>query len=190
MENWIKEYIDAQKIILEKFPVKEVVAVIDTLKQANLEGRQIFVFGNGGSAANASHFITDLGKGVTGDGIKKFKCRAMNESIAWMTAIGNDFSYEDLFCKQLENFAEKGDVILLMSVSGTSPNLLKAVDWAKEKGLYVIALVGQNETPLKTTADQCIAVPSMHYGRVEDTHMLICHVLAYAFMENPELVRQ
>ncbi|MGD2035796.1 MAG: SIS domain-containing protein [Bacteroidales bacterium] len=190
LKKWIQEYINAQMTILESFPAEKVMELIEVLKMANLEGRQVFVFGNGGSAANASHFITDLGKSVAGTGIKKFKCRSMNESDAWMTAIGNDFSYEHLFCKQLENCTNSGDIILVMSVSGTSPNILKAVEWSKSNGLYVIALVGQKETPLTSLADQIISIPDHHYGRVEDTHMLICHVLAYAFIENPDLIQQ
>ena len=189
IETWIQKYIASQIVNLENFPEKEVTKLIETLRTANIEGRQIFVLGNGGSAANASHFITDLGKGVTGEGIRKFKCRAMNESIAWMTAIGNDFSYEELFCKQLENFAVAGDLVLIMSVSGTSPNIIKAAKWSKENGLYVVALVGNKDTPLYSIADQVIPVHDNHYGRVEDLHVLICHVVAYAFMEHPDLVR-
>ena len=113
----------------------------------------------------------------------------MNESNAWMTAIGNDFSYEELFSKQLENFATPGDIILIMSVSGTSPNIIKAVEWSKANGLYVVALIGSKETPLYSMADQVIPILDNHYGRVEDIHMLICHVVAYAFIENPDLVR-
>lgn len=189
IETWIQKYITSQKINLENFPETEVTKLIETFRKANIEGRQIFVFGNGGSAANASHFITDLGKSVAGERIRKFKCRAMNESDAWMTAIGNDFSYAELFCKQLENFAVPGDLVLLMSVSGTSPNIIKAVEWSKANGLYVVALVGQKETPLYSMADQVIPIHDNHYGRVEDLHMLICHVVAYAFIENPDLVR-
>lgn len=189
IETWIQKYIASQKINLENFPKTEVSKLIETFRKANIEGRQIFVFGNGGSAANASHFITDLGKSVAGERIRKFKCRAMNESDAWMTAIGNDFSYEELFCKQLENFAVPGDLILIMSVSGTSPNIIKAVEWSKANGLHVVALVGQKETPLYSMADQIIPIHDNHYGRVEDLHMLICHVVAYAFIENPDLVR-
>jgi D-sedoheptulose 7-phosphate isomerase len=189
IETWIQKYIASQIVNLENFPETEVAKLIETLRKANIEGRQIFVLGNGGSAANASHFVTDLGKGVAGEQIRKFKCRAMNESIAWMTAIGNDFSYEELFCKQLENFAVSGDLVLMMSVSGTSPNIIKAAKWSKENGLYVVALLGNKETPLYSIADQVIPVCDNHYGRVEDLHMLICHVVAYAFMEHPDLVR-
>jgi len=190
IEEWIKGYISTQKMNLENFPTTEVAKLIDTFGEANIAGKQIFVFGNGGSAANASHFITDLCKSVTGEGIKKFKCHAMNESDAWMTAIGNDYSYEELFCKQLENFASPDDIVLVMSVSGNSPNIIKAVEWSKAYGLKVVALVGSKDTPLYSMADQVIPIYDSHYGRVEDIHMLICHVLAYAFIENPDLIRQ
>lgn len=184
MKDWIKSYVKGQESILVDFPTKEVEEIIDTLKRANLEEKQIFVFGNGGSAASASHFITDLGKSVYGQNIKKFKCRALNESDAWMTAIGNDFSYEELFTKQLENFANTGDIIFVMSVSGNSPNILNAAQWSKKNNMKIIALTGNRETPLSTIADHFISIPDGHYGRVEDAHMFICHVLAYAFIEN------
>lgn len=190
MKEWICSYVDSQKVLLDKFPVLKIEEIIETFKMANIENRQIFVFGNGGSASSASHFITDLGKSVEGQGIRKFNCRAMNESNSWMTAIGNDFSYEDLFCKQLENFAKPGDLVFVMSVSGNSPNILKATKWSKNNGLFVIALVGQKDTPLYEIADLVVSIPEGHYGRVEDAHMFICHVIAYAFIENPDLVRQ
>jgi D-sedoheptulose 7-phosphate isomerase len=107
--------------------------------------------------------------------------------MAWLTALGNDYSYERVFLGQLKNFAEPGDIVLVMSVSGNSPNLVKAVEWSRQNGLHTIALVGAKRGRLAELADQVVVVDSTHYGRVEDAHMFICHIVCYAFMEVPEL---
>ena len=106
-----------------------------------------------------------------------------------MTALGNDYSYEDIYLRQLENYARPGDLVLTMSVSGNSPNLVKAVQWAKTHGLHTVALVGGKRGKLAEIADQTLVVNDTHYGRAEDGQMGICHMLCYAFMENPELAK-
>ena len=100
-----------------------------------------------------------------------------------MTAIGNDYAYEDIYRRQLENYGQAGDVVLTMSVSGNSPNLVQALQWAREKGLSTVALVGGKRGALAEIADHVLVIDSEHYGRVEDAHMGICHILCYAFME-------
>jgi D-sedoheptulose 7-phosphate isomerase len=94
-----------------------------------------------------------------------------------------------VFVRQLSNYARRGDVVLVMSVSGNSPNVVKAIAWAKANGLTTVALVGKKRGRLVDLADHAIAINSEHYGRVEDAHMGICHMLCYAFMERPELVK-
>lgn len=187
MKEWISKYIEAQKATLSNIPSGEVEKLVQVLKTALQGDRQIFVFGNGGSAANASHFVTDLGKGSSDKIGRRFRCLTLNDNVSWMTAIGNDYSYEDVFVRQLENYARPGDVAFTMSVSGNSPNVVKAIDWAAKKGLETIALVGGKRGKVASIAKHVIAVDSEHYGRVEDTQMLICHLLCYAFMEKPEL---
>jgi D-sedoheptulose 7-phosphate isomerase len=102
-----------------------------------------------------------------------------------MTALANDYAYEDVFVGQLMSLARPGDIVLTMSVSGNSPNLVKAVEWAKEHGLRTIALVGAKRGRLAELADQVIVIDSLHYGCVEDAHMGICHLVSFAFMELP-----
>ena len=153
------------------------------MKEALDNVRQIFVFGNGGSAANASHFVTDLGKGSSDQTYKRFRCLSINDNTPWITALGNDYSFDEIFTRQLMNFARPGDLVFLMSVSGNSPNLLKAASWARENGVRVIALVGAKKGKLAEIADISLVVNDGHYGRVEDAHMGICHMIAYAFME-------
>jgi D-sedoheptulose 7-phosphate isomerase len=189
MQSWIRDYVAAQKAALDSIPVEAVAKLIETFRQALREDRQIFVFGNGGSAANASHFATDLGKGSSDKLGKRFRVLSLNDNVSWMTALGNDYSYDQVFARQLMNYGRAGDVVLVMSVSGSSPNLVKAVEWAKLNGLHTVALVGGKRGRLAELADQAIVINDTHYGRVEDAHMGICHMLCYAFMENPALGR-
>ena len=105
-----------------------------------------------------------------------------------MTALGNDYSYEDVFVRQLMNFAREGDVLIGISVSGNSPNCVRAFDWARATGVKTVGLVGNKRGRMADLSDQLVVVPDGHYGRVEDAQMTILHLLAYAFIENPEWV--
>jgi D-sedoheptulose 7-phosphate isomerase len=187
MNSWINDYLNAQKAALDSIPVKAVGELIETLRTALAEDRQFFVFGNGGSAANASHFITDLGKGASDKLMRRFRCLSLNDNVSWMTALGNDYSYEDIYLRQLMNYGRPGDLVMALSVSGNSPNVVRAVEWAKSNRLSTIALVGAKRGRLAEIAERVIVINSTHYGRVEDAQMGICHMLCYAFMENPLL---
>jgi D-sedoheptulose 7-phosphate isomerase len=189
MKQWISEYIQAQKAALDSIPAQAVADVIETFRDALKNDRQIFIFGNGGSASNSSHFITDLGKGASDKLNSRFRCLSLNDNISWITALGNDYSYEDVYSRQLQNFAKPGDIVMTLSVSGNSPNLVKAVDWAVNNGMYTIALVGGKRGKLAQLAQKVIVINSEHYGRVEDAHMGICHMICYAFMENPQIAK-
>src|SRR5213596_2927882 len=185
MQQWIRDYVKAQKAALDSIPRDAVARLVERLRAALAEDRQIFVFGNGGSAANASHFVTDLGKGASDKLGKRFRCLSINDNVSWITALGNDYAYEDVYVRQLENYARPGDLVLVMSVSGNSPNVVKAVEWANKHGVHTIALVGGKRGKLAEIAGQAIVINDTHYGRAEDAHMGICHMICYAFMENP-----
>ena len=187
MKTYLKDYIDKQKQTLDTIPLDQVSRVVEVFARALAEDRQIFVFGNGGSAANASHFVTDLGKGSSDKTWRRFRCLSLNDNAAWMTALGNDYAYDETFSRQLMNFARSGDIVLMMSVSGNSPNLVKAAEWARDNGVQVVALTGGKRGRLAQMADLAIVVDDTHYGRVDDAHMGICHMIAYAFMERGEL---
>lgn len=187
VNGWMRNYREQQKAALDSIPLDAVARLIDRLRAALAEDRQIFVFGNGGSAANASHFITDLGKGASDKVGKRFRCLSINDNVSWLTALGNDYAYEDVFVRQLENYARPGDLVLVMSVSGNSPNVVKAVEWCTRQGVFTAALVGARRGRLAEIADEPIVIADAHYGRAEDAHMAICHMLCYAFIENPEL---
>ncbi len=186
MNEYLSTYIAEQKNALDSIPVKEVAKLIHTLFRALNDDCQIFVFGNGGSAANASHFVNDLGKSASDHVGRRFRCLSLNDNVSWLTALGNDYAYEDVFVRQLMNYARPGDLVMVLSVSGDSPNVVKAVEWAKQHQVSTVALVGAKQGRLATLADQTITINSTHYGRVEDAQMGICHMICYAFMENPQ----
>ena len=189
MKKWLSEYVRRQKSAHDSIPLDKIAELIELLRKAVNEDRQIFVFGNGGSAANASHFVTDLGKGASAKIGKSFRVLSLNDNVSWITALANDYAYEDVFAGQLQNYGRSGDIAMALSVSGNSPNLVKAMDWAKKNGLVTIALVGGKKGRLAEMAEHVIAIDDLHYGRVEDAHMSICHMLCYAFIEHPELGR-
>ncbi len=186
MNQWYADYIKAQKAAHDSIPLPAVARLVETLRAALKEDRQIFVFGNGGSAANCSHFATDLGKGSSDKVGKRFRVISLNDNVSWMTALGNDYAYEDIFVGQLQNYGRPGDIAMSLSVSGNSPNCVKALAWAREHGLETIALVGAKRGRMAEIAEQVLVINDTHYGRVEDAQMGICHMLCYAFMENPE----
>ena len=187
MNDWIADYIERQKTALDSIPHEQVASLIELLRKALHEDRQIFCFGNGGSASSCSHFATDLGKGASDKIGKRFRVLSLNDNVSWMLALANDYAYEDIFARQLECYGKPGDIALSLSVSGNSPNCVKALEWAKANGLTTIALVGANRGRMARVADHALVINDTHYGRVEDAQMGVCHLLCYAFMEQPEL---
>lgn len=180
---FIRDYIDRQQQVIARLNQQKIDELIGIFARAWEENRQIFVCGNGGSASNASHFITDLSKAASDKMSKPFKGLCLNEHLSWITALGNDYTYEDIYVRQLLNFAQKDDLLMLLSVSGNSPNLVKAARWAREQGVSVIALTSSRPCQLAELANFHIAVEETHYGRVEDAQMAICHMVCYYFIE-------
>ncbi len=185
MQQWIEGYLAAQKRAVDSLQPAQLVGLIETLRVAHAADRQIFVAGNGGSAANASHFAVDLGKGASDKLSRRFRVLSLTDNTPWITALGNDYSYDEIFVRQLANYARPGDVFIGVSVSGNSPNLVKSHEWANAHDLRSIALVGAKRGRMAELAEQVVVVDDTHYGRVEDVQMHILHVLCYAFMENP-----
>jgi D-sedoheptulose 7-phosphate isomerase len=183
MKTYLENYVEQQRLALQSIPLQQVEQVINQFRKALQEDRQIFVFGNGGSASNCSHFITDLGKSASDKSFRRFRCLSLNENLSWITAIGNDYAYEDVYLRQLENYARPGDYAMTLSVSGNSPNVVKAIEWAKQNGVHTIALVGGKRGRLAEISDTTITINSTHYAHVEDCQMHICHMICYAFIE-------
>jgi len=185
MKQWISDYLQGQKAAHDSIPPDAVARLIEILQGALKQDRQVFVFGNGGSAANASHFATDLGKGASDKVGKRFRVLSLNDNVSWMTALANDYAYDEVFVGQIKNYGRAGDVALGISVSGNSPNCVRALEWSAANGLTTIALVGAKRGRMAEVAQHAIVIQDTHYGRVEDAQMAICHMLCYAFIENP-----
>ena len=171
----------------------ETIASIDTeqvnraiawFEQALEEDRHVFVCGNGGSGLTASHFVCDVLKGASYEREKRFRILSLCDSMPTLTAYSNDISYECAFVEQLKNYARPGDLVMAISASGNSPNVVKAVEYANEAGCKTIVLTGRDGGKLGHAGQLNIHVPARHMGRIEDAHMVICHMIAYRFMEN------
>lgn len=189
MEAYLSQYVQSHKDTLDSIPLNQVAKLVDMFIKAWKEDRKIFVFGNGGSGTNSSHFVTDLGKGASDVLPKPFRCLSINDNTPWITAIGNDYQFSEVFARQL-NMADAGDILFTMSVSGNSPNVVTAIEWGKKRGVYTIALVGGKRGKAAELADFAVVINSMHYGRVEDAHMAICHMICYAFIEKAVDIKQ
>jgi D-sedoheptulose 7-phosphate isomerase len=168
---------------IESIDLEKVGRAIEILSQARADGRRIFVCGNGGSASTASHFATDLVKGASYGRTSRFRILALTDSLPTITAYSNDVSYECVFVEQLKNFAEPGDVVIAISSSGNSPNVLRAVEYGNSMGCRTIALTGREGGRLGPLAQLDIQVAHRHTGRIEDLHMVVMHMIAYYFME-------
>jgi len=168
---------------IESIDLAQVDAAIQVLAQARDERRHIFTCGNGGSASTASHFATDIVKGASFGRTDRFRIMALTDSLSTMTAYSNDVSYECVFVEQLKNFAEPGDVLIAVSGSGNSPNVLRAVEYANSIGCRTIGLSGRDGGRLGKIAQLNLQVKHPHMGRIEDGHMIILHMIGYYFMD-------
>jgi D-sedoheptulose 7-phosphate isomerase len=169
---------------LDSLDLESVDRAIQILRQARDSNRHIFVCGNGGSAATASHFVTDMVKGASFNRDSRFRIMALTDSLSTITAYSNDVSYDCIFAEQLKNFAQRGDVVMAISGSGNSPNVLCAVEYANSLDCETIALTGRDGGKLGALAKLQVRVAEPHMGRIEDGHMIVCHMICYYFMEN------
>ena len=169
--------------LLQKLDVAAVGQFVDTLLNARRRGARIFFCGNGGSASTASHFANDIAIG-TRSAHKPFKVIALTDNTAVITAIANDFGYDHLFTKQLESLMEPGDVVVAISASGNSPNVVNALNFAKSRGNKTVALTGFDGGKIRQMADLVIHTDTAHgeYGPVEDMHMFLNHLVGTYLM--------
>ena len=173
----VKKYTSEVSTILEKLPVDNIAQVVALLEEARQKGRKVFIFGNGGSAATASHFASDLSKGAITPGKSRIKAIALTDNIAILSAWANDTGYENVFAEQLENLVEPGDIAIGISGSGNSRNVLKGIRTAKAKGAITIGLIGFAGGKLEGIVDSSIIVRSNVMEQIEDIHLLLEHVI-------------
>jgi D-sedoheptulose 7-phosphate isomerase len=168
---------------VETIDLAKVGEAIDILRQARDEKRHIFVCGNGGSASTASHFVCDMVKGASFGREARFRIMALTDSLPTITAYSNDVSYDCVFAEQLKNFAQPGDVVIAISGSGNSPNVLRAIEYAGSIGCRTIALTGRDGGKLGPLAELNLQASVPHMGRIEDVHMIVMHMICYYFMD-------
>ncbi len=168
---------------IDTIDLELVGRAIEWFRQARAAGQQIFVCGNGGSAATASHFACDIGKGASFNRPSRFRIMALTDSLTTLTAYSNDVSYDAVFVEQLRNFARPGDLVMAISGSGNSPNVVRALEYANSIGCRTLALTGRDGGQLGPLAGLNIQVPVPHMGRIEDAHMIVCHMIGYCFMD-------
>ena len=161
----------------------KVNQAIQWFRDARENGRAIFVAGNGGSAATASHFVCDMLKGASLGKASRFRIQALHDSMPTLTAYANDLHYQDAAVEQLKNFAGAGDIYMAISGSGNSENVIRAMEYANSLGCRTLALTGRDGGRLGGLAQLNIQVPEQHMGRIEDAHHIICHMICYCFMD-------
>jgi len=176
-KEYAKKYLAELKKSIDDLPLNKIKEVADMLKSAYKASRHIFIMGNGGSAATASHFVCDLAKGTRVKGKKHFKVIGLTDNIPLLTAWSNDVSFKDVFKSQLENLLEKGDIVIIFTGSGNSPNVLEAAKYAKKKKAKTIAFTGFNGGKIKKLSDICLIMPSDNMERVEDLHLILEHLI-------------
>lgn len=162
---------------IQELPLEKIDQIAETLLYAYEKGRMIYVFGNGGSAALASHFACDLGKGTANGNGKRFRVLALTDNVPLMTAWSNDSKYDDIFAEQLCNFVQRGDVAFAVSGSGNSPNVLRALELARNAGAITVGMTGFKGGKMKDLCDQCMIVPSDNMQIIEDLHLCAAHAL-------------
>jgi D-sedoheptulose 7-phosphate isomerase len=171
----ISDYVDSVSAILAQMPCDEIEQLVQVLLRACESGRAIFVFGNGGSAALASHIACDLGKGTCEVARERVRVMSLTDNVPLLTAWANDTAYEFVFTEQMRNFIQPNDVAFAISGSGNSPNVLHALRFAREIGAVTVGLTGFEGGKMKPLCDACVVVPSDNMQIIEDLHVMAMH---------------
>ena len=181
----ITDYLAATRATLDGLSVQEIQAFIEALEQAHRDGRQVLIIGNGGSAASATHLAVDLSKSVLGRPVnreaKRFRALSLATDVSVLTAWANDFSFNDVFAEQIEALGQPGDLLVVITGSGNSANVVAGVETAKRIGLRTIGLLGFDGGRVKELLDTHVLVHSTDYGHVEDMHLVLVHLVTAYF---------
>jgi len=185
MKDYVSEYISRLEQGLRSIDPAAIGEVVKVLERARVEQRTLFIIGNGGSAATASHMANDLQKLASQGKTPAFRAIALTDNVPLITAWGNDEDYTAVFVRQLEALAHPGDVLIAITGSGNSPNIVRAMEWAKDAGLETIALLGFDGGKARSIADHVLLFAEDHYGRIEDAHMILEHMIANYLTDMP-----
>jgi len=175
MKNFLQKYIDGQVKVLKKTNSESLAKVCEMLLEARKNNSSIFFAGNGGSAATASHFTNDMVKGLSMDNKKRFKCFSLVDQVPVITAIANDYSYDDIFMEQLKNYGSKDDILFVISGSGNSKNIIKGINYAKSIGMKVIGFTGRDGGKMKDMCNLTVIASTWGMEEIEDMHMIWEH---------------
>ena len=178
LRDFFNSYVRGIASCQEEVSLEKLDTILNVLSEAQRERRRIFILGNGGSATTASHMACDLGKGAAVPGLPRLRAISLTDNTALLTAWANDASYESVFKEQLATLLEPGDVVIGISASGNSPNVLRAIEFANQHGALTIGFIGFGGGKLKDLVQIDITVSSRNYGVVEDFHCVLNHVLA------------
>jgi D-sedoheptulose 7-phosphate isomerase len=185
------EHLNQVARLLQSVPEAALQAITDRLWRAYQDAAQIFTCGNGGSAAAASHIVIDLAKGIDlPPSARRFRAISLVDSVPALTAYGNDLGYENIFCEPLRNLVRPKDVLLSISGSGRSQNVLRAMQTAREAGAANIALAGRDGGDMKSLADICLVVPAESMQQIEDAHLAVLHALYLELKARAEAAAQ
>lgn len=177
MKRHAAAYLKELRTALEAIPLETLETIAHLLLEARAQDRQIFLLGNGGSASTASHFACDLGKGTAPRTGRRFRVIALTDNIPLLTAWANDTEYANVFVEQLRNLVNPGDVVLGLTGSGNSENVLRALAVARERGARTVALAGFDGGKVKAIAEVCLVVPTGRIEQAEDAHLILQHIL-------------
>lgn len=183
MSDLARRYLADLAETMRRLPLDDVQRFVEMLHEARLEGRQVFLLGNGGSAATASHFCCDLAKNTVVPDVPSFRALSLTDNAALMTAWANDTAYDNLFCGQLDCLLQPGDLVIAISGSGNSPNVLRAVEMARERGAVTVGMTGFAGGRLKPLVDLAIVVPCECMEQIEDLHLVLEHLVVTALRE-------
>jgi len=181
-----RDYFNRYAEILGTIDTSRINVIIDVLFMSWKHGNHVFIVGNGGSASSASHMACDLGKNTIYNphdpSSRRFKVTSLTDNVSTMTALGNDLGYEYIYSQQLSNLGRPGDVLIILTGSGNSPNVLKVIEKANILGMVTIGILGFDGGKAKDLVDHCIIWPESNYGRVEDFHIMLNHVIRDGLM--------
>jgi D-sedoheptulose 7-phosphate isomerase len=179
----VSTYLDEIEGVVKSISRAEVRAVVECLFEGWTSGRTTYIIGNGGSASTASHMMNDLSKITSFEGARRFRAIALTDNMPYITAIGNDIEYADIFVEQLRNLLLPMDILIVISGSGNSENVIRAASYARELGARVVGLCGRPGSRLCENADSVVTVPATSICQQEDGHLILNHAIALALRE-------
>lgn len=175
----VRKYLDREAEVLSELDENEISRVMEILEKTRISRKRVYVCGNGGSAATASHFVGDFNKGASMGLETRHNFESLNDNIPMMMAVANDISYDEIFVEPLKNKLEEGDILIAISGSGNSENVVRAAEYANQHGAVTIGLVGYDGGRLKKIVHNCIHVNINNMQIVEDIHMVMDHVMMF-----------